>query len=86
MLGHIRISNKHLKQPCPEMSGKFPYNTLKWVICGPETGPGARYCDPAWIEDLYRQCNNVNIPFFDKRKVGWLAREFPFHKNNTSNN
>jgi len=50
---------------------------LDWVIAGPETGPGARPCDPKWIEDLYEQCKAAGVPFFDKRKTGWLAREFP---------
>ena len=50
---------------------------LDWVICGPETGPGRRECKPEWIENLYKQCKEANIPFFDKRKTGWLAREFP---------
>jgi protein gp37 len=50
---------------------------VDWVICGPETGPGARPCKPEWIEDLYEQCKAAGVPFFDKRKTGWLAREFP---------
>ena len=50
---------------------------LDWVICGPETGPKARPCKPEWIEDLYEQCKVAGIPFFDKRKTGWLAREYP---------
>ena len=50
---------------------------LKWVICGPETGKHKRPCDPAWIEDLYEQCRDAGVPFFDKRKEGWLAREMP---------
>lgn len=51
--------------------------SVDWVIAGPETGPGARPCDPKWIEDLYEQCKAAGVPFFDKRKTGWLAREFP---------
>ena len=49
---------------------------LDWVICGPETGPGARECKPEWIEDLYEQCKAAGVPFFDKRK-NYLVREFP---------
>ena len=51
-------------------------SALDWVICGPETGPGARECKPEWIEDLYEQCKAAGVPFFDKRK-NYLAREFP---------
>ena len=50
---------------------------LGWVVCGPETGKHKRPCNPAWIEDLYEQCKAAGVPFFDKRKVGWLAREMP---------
>ena len=57
-----------------------PVAGIHWVIAGPETGPGARPCKPVWIEDLYEQCQwagAAGIPFFDKRKENWLAREFP---------
>ena len=50
---------------------------LDWVIAGPETGPGKRECKPEWIRDLYEQCKSASIPFFDKSKKDWLAREFP---------
>ena len=53
------------------------YPEISWVICGPETGPKARPCKPEWIEDLYEQCKVAGVPFFDKRKNGWLAREYP---------
>ena len=50
---------------------------LGWVVCGPETGKHKRACNPAWIEDLYEQCKAAGVPFFDKRKTDWLAREMP---------
>ena len=46
------------------------------VICGPETGPGARSCDPVWIQALADDCETYNIPFWDKRKNG-IRRELP---------
>ena len=49
---------------------------LSWVICGPETGPKARPCEPAWIENLANQCAAVGVPFFDKRKNP-IRREWP---------
>lgn len=39
---------------------------VSWVIAGPETGPGARYCDPEWIHDIAKQCAEAKVPFFDK--------------------
>jgi protein gp37 len=62
---------------------KIPNITkLSQVIVGPETGPGARPCKHEWIEDIYDQCQAAGVAFFDKRKEGWIAREFPLCKNN----
>jgi protein gp37 len=52
---------------------------LDWVICGPETGPKARLCDPEWIRRLYSHCRSFDIPFFDKSEVTGV-REFPAAK------
>lgn len=49
---------------------------IDWVIAGPETGPGKRPCDPAWIRDLYEQCRAAGVPFWDKSHEP-LAREAP---------
>jgi len=49
---------------------------VDWVIAGPETGPGARPCNPEWIEDLGRQCKSAWVPFFDKRDE-FIRREWP---------
>jgi len=40
---------------------------LNWVICGAETGPGARPMDLAWARDLRDQCAESSIPFFFKK-------------------
>ncbi len=47
-----------------------------WVIWGPETGPKKRPFKNEWAESVFEQCQEKNIPFFDKRK-NYLAREFP---------
>ena len=52
-----------------------------WVIAAPETGPGARRCEPEWIDDLAEECGRMKVPFFDKRKTGWIRREFPARTN-----
>ena len=56
--------------------GDLAIDRLSWVIAGPETGPGARACQPEWIEDIYAQTRSAGKSFFDKRKENWLAREF----------
>lgn len=42
---------------------------IDWVICGGETGHGARRTYFDWVADLAYQCNVNNVPFFFK-KVG----------------
>jgi len=69
MLEPINIS-KWLK-PYGESQQK-----LDWVIAGPETGPNKRECKDEWIEDLWKQCDNAGVPFFDKRD-NFQAREHP---------
>lgn len=58
--------------------GQYDMPTLDWVICGPETGPGARPMKREWIETLYEQCLSAKVPFFDKKNVlGLNLHEFP---------
>jgi len=40
---------------------------LDWVICGGETGPGARPMNPEWPRGLRDQCVEAGVPFFYKR-------------------
>ena len=61
---------------------------LDWVICGGETGPGARFVgDPRWVRwarDLRDQCKAAGVPFFFKQMPGrrpiphdLMVREWP---------
>ncbi len=54
---------------------------LDWVIAGPETGPKARPCDHYEFTDMAAQCEQAGVPFWDKRHVAPLRREWP-HKRN----
>ena len=40
---------------------------LNWVICGGETGPGARPMHPDWVKALREQCQTADVPFFFKQ-------------------
>lgn len=48
---------------------------LQWVVCGGETGPGARPVDPRWVVDLYGQCQASRVPFFAKKFLKWTGRD-----------
>jgi protein gp37 len=57
--------------------------TIRLVICGGETGPGARYMNPDWARSLRDQCKDV-VPFFMKQMSkrepipeDLMVREFP---------
>lgn len=49
----------------------FSYTTdparLDWVICGGETGPGARPMQTEWARNLQQKCEIANVPFFFKK-------------------
>lgn len=64
-------------------NGTFPpYNSLRkwtdgkrttgldWVICGGETGPGARPMNPDWARSVRDQCQVAEVPFFFKKPSG----------------
>jgi protein gp37 len=45
--------------------------TLDWVICGGESGPGARPMHPDWARSLRDQCTDAGVPFFFKQWGEW---------------
>jgi len=52
-----------------DASGFIDYEPLlHWVICGGETGPGARPLHPEWVRSLRYQCDDDGVSFFFK---GW---------------
>ena len=63
MLGEIWLDDEWL-----QMEGSHPGDALgsgiRWVICGGETGPGARGMDPGWARWLRDQCHAVGVPFW----------------------
>lgn len=38
-----------------------------WIICGGESGPGARVMNPQWARDIRDQCEALGIAFFHKQ-------------------
>ncbi len=56
---------------CPEYV-HCERQTLAWVICGGESGPGARPMHPDWARSLREQCAAADVPFFFKQWGRWL--------------
>ena len=48
---------------------------LGWLICGGETGPGARPMHPDWARSLRDQCQAAGVPFFFKQWGEWAEGE-----------
>jgi protein gp37 len=40
---------------------------IDWIVCGCESGPGARGCNPLWLRSLRDQCQRAGIPFMLKQ-------------------
>lgn len=59
----------HQDSDCPVCP---TYQGLDWVICGGESGPGARPMFPDWPRDLRDQCERASIPFLFKQHGEWL--------------
>ena len=60
----------------PHWVGGMP--KLDWVICGGETGPGARPMNPFAACDLRNQCIAAGVPFFWKGcGTAWLRKSDP---------
>ncbi len=49
--------------------------SIDWVICGGESGPGARPMHPDWVRDLRDQCKAAGTPFLFKQWGEWQPRE-----------
>ena len=41
--------------------------SLDWLICGGESGPGARPCDVAWVRSVVSQCRAAGVACFVKQ-------------------
>lgn len=70
MLGPVDLG----QLPRPERFHRQPHGweswwpkQIHWVICGGESGPGARPMHPDWARGLRDQCVAAGVPFFFKQ-------------------
>lgn len=45
----------------------YALECINWVVCGGESGSGARPCNIAWVRSLVRQCQDADVPVFVKQ-------------------
>jgi protein gp37 len=48
---------------------------LNWIICGGESGPGARPMHPAWARSVRDQCAKAGVSFFFKQWGAWAPHQ-----------
>ena len=64
---------------CPwEGRTREPYfykDKIHWVICGGESGPGARPMHPSWARQLRDDCLTAGIPFHFKQWGEWVTED-----------
>lgn len=44
-----------------------PYSAPDWIICGGESGPGARPMLMSWMRSIIEQCRSAGVPCFVKQ-------------------
>lgn len=66
------------------LSIRGAYPVPDWIICGGESGRGARRMEPAWARELRDECASARVPFFMKQMTAkvpippdLLVRQFP---------
>lgn len=70
-LAYVPASVRFLScEPLIGPLGELSLDHIHWVIVGGESGPGARYMDTDWVESIFHQCQDRNIPFFFKQWGG----------------
>jgi len=55
--------------------GKVNLRGIDWVIVGGESGPGARPMEEAWVLEIKRQADALDIPFFFKQWGGVFKKK-----------
>ena len=61
----------HGRESEPRFANPTGVGKLDWVICGGESGRGARPMHPDWARSLRDQCQAAGVPFFFKQWGEW---------------
>ena len=83
---YLKQTNAKIKflscEPLLEDLGELDLRGIDWVICGGESGRNARPCNPEWVKNIQRQCQEQGVPFFFKQWGEWLPAKYnPYSKN-----
>ena len=70
MLGAVDM-RRGIYSTSPTLIQGTSLDGIDWVICGGESGPGARPMHPYWAGNLRDQCVDAGVPFFFKQWGEW---------------
>lgn len=68
-LGPVDVSIYLARGVIEAKPGDPDYDALNWVICGAESGNGARPMHEDWVRSLRDQCAAAGVKFFFKQKI-----------------
>lgn len=73
-IGNLRSCGASVKflslEPLIGDVGEMNLKGIDWAIAGGESGPGARYMDPAWVRSIRDQCVASSVAFHFKQWGG----------------
>ncbi|MDX8348947.1 DUF5131 family protein [Cognatiyoonia sp. IB215446] len=73
-IDNLRSSGAQVKflslEPLVGDVGEMNLTSIDWAIAGGESGPGARYMDPAWVRSIRDQCVESCVAFHFKQWGG----------------
>lgn len=86
LLGPVDLNNLGVRSECNHENASVEWDTnalncddceeeplLDWVICGGESGPGARPMHPDWARSLRDQCAATGVAFHFKQWGEWVG-------------
>lgn len=83
MLGPVDLQPWLARNASPGPNGTFSDRTgvngrLHWVICGGESGHGARPIHLSWVRSIRDQCAAAGVPFLWKQWGEWIPAGQPY--------
>jgi protein gp37 len=75
---NTRVTRGAYLGPClhaDDVGGLYETLGLDWIVCGGESGPGARPMHPDWARSARDQCVAVGVPFFFKQHGAWMETD-----------
>ena len=91
LLGQVHIEEYMHDSNCDRLNSRFgpAYQCtceapreicLDWIICGGESGLGARPMDTAWVASIIEQCRSAGVPCFVKQMGAQFIHQGDLHK------